>query len=116
MRMIRDTLLHEVDTDFLPAMPLAAAATTATAQDRATPADTTIVIKPLKLVQVEPLYIDLILYLGEHKGEKEWNIGAGLTDNLGYDQYEFLEEYEWAPLDRLGLEIEVSVTMYSRNM
>ncbi|WP_116544599.1 HAEPLYID family protein [Pontibacter virosus] len=71
--------------------------------------------KPLKLDHAEPLYIDLIRDLGAHKGEKEWNLGAGMTDNLGYDRYEFLVEYEWAPIDRLGLEIEVPLSMYSTN-
>jgi hypothetical protein len=71
--------------------------------------------KPLKLEHAEPLYIDLIRDLGAHKGEKEWNIGAGMTDNLAYDRYELLVEYEWAPIDRLGLEIEVPVTVFTQN-
>lgn len=71
--------------------------------------------RPLKLDHAEPLYIDLIRDLGAHKGEKEWNIGAGMTDNLSYDRYEFLVEYEWAPIDRLGLEIEVPVSIYTEN-
>lgn len=70
---------------------------------------------PLKLEHAEPLYIDLIRDLGARKGEKEWNIGAGISDNLDFDSYEFLVEYEWAVADRLGLEIEVPVTIFSRN-
>ncbi|QED36902.1 phosphoribosylformylglycinamidine synthase [Antarcticibacterium arcticum] len=70
---------------------------------------------PLKLVHAEPLYIDLIRDLGARKGEKEWNIGAGISDNLDFDSYEFLVEYEWAVADRLGLEIEIPVTLFSRN-
>lgn len=70
---------------------------------------------PLKLEHAEPLYKDLIRDLGARKGEKEWNIGAGITDNLDFDNYEFLVEYEWAVADRLGLEIEVPVTLFSRN-
>jgi hypothetical protein len=70
---------------------------------------------PLKLQHAEPLYIDLIRDLGARKGEKEWNIGAGISDNLDFDSYEFLVEYEWAVADRLGLEIEVPVTVFSRN-
>ena len=90
--------------------------TTALSQEAAIP-DTTWqqTIKPLKLHHAEPLYIDLIRDLGAHKGEKEWNIGAGMTDNLGYDRYNFLVEYEWAPIDRLGLEIEVPVSVFSTN-
>lgn len=59
-----------------------------------------------KVLHAEPLYIDLIRDLGARKGEKEWNFGFGVTDNLGYDAYEMLVEYEWAVADRLGLEIE----------
>ena len=63
--------------------------------------------EPLKLLHAEPLYIDLIRDLGARKGEREWNIGMGITDNLTFDSYELLVEYEWAPIDRLGLEIEL---------
>lgn len=70
---------------------------------------------PLKLQHAEPLYIDLIRDLGARKGEREWNIGAGITDNLDFDAYEFLVEYEWAVADRLGLEVEIPVTLFSRN-
>jgi hypothetical protein len=68
--------------------------------------------QPLKILHAEPLYIDLIRDLGARKGEKEWNIGMGLTDNLKYDDYLALVEYEWAPLDRLGLEIELPFSFY----
>lgn len=62
---------------------------------------------PVKLLHAEPLYIDLIRDLGARKGEKEWNLAFGLTDNIGYDEYEALVEYEWAPINRVGFEIEV---------
>lgn len=62
---------------------------------------------PAKVLHAEPLYIDLIRDLGARKGEKEWNVGLGLTDNLKFDTYEALVEYEFAPIDRLGLEVEV---------
>jgi hypothetical protein len=68
---------------------------------------------PAKVLHAEPLYIDLIRDLGARKGEKEWNIGLGLTDNLRFDAYEALIEYEWAPRDRLGLEVELPFTFYS---
>ncbi len=68
---------------------------------------------PDKVLHAEPLYIDLIRDLGARKGEKEWNIGMGLTDNLKYDSYEALVEYEWAPIDRLGLEVELPFTFYA---
>ncbi|WP_188370326.1 HAEPLYID family protein [Muriicola marianensis] len=69
--------------------------------------------EPYKVLHAEPLYIDLIRDLGARKGEKEWNIGLGLTDNLEFDSYEALIEYEWAPVDRLGLEVELPFTFYS---
>jgi hypothetical protein len=65
-----------------------------------------------KVLHAEPLYIDLIRDLGARKGEKEWNIGGGITDLQHYDKYSFLVEYEFAPIDRLGLEIEVPLTFY----
>lgn len=63
-----------------------------------------------KVLHAEPLYIDLIRDLGAHKGEHEWNIGFGIKDNIRFDTYEALIEYEWAPVDRLGLEVELPFT------
>ncbi|WP_116108966.1 HAEPLYID family protein [Lewinella sp. IMCC34191] len=68
---------------------------------------------PPKVLHAEPLYIDLIRDLGARKGEREWNLGFGLTDNLDFDTYEALIEYEWAPVNRLGLEVELPFTFYS---
>ncbi len=68
--------------------------------------------EPIKILHAEPLYIDLIRDLGARKGEEEWNVGFGLTDRNRYDEYEALIEYEWAPVDRLGLEIELPFTLY----
>jgi len=65
-----------------------------------------------KVLHAEPLYIDLIRDLGARKGEKEWNVGFGLTDNQQFDEYLALVEYEWAPIDRLGLEIELPFSFY----
>lgn len=65
-----------------------------------------------KVLHAEPLYIDLIRDLGARKGEKEWNVGMGLIDNNTYDRYEALIEYEWAPINRLGLEIEIPFSFY----
>lgn len=69
--------------------------------------------EPDKVLHAEPLYIDLIRDLGARKGEREWNLGLGLTDNLAFDAYEALIEYEWAPVNRLGLEVELPFTFYS---
>ncbi len=82
----------------LAAMPAAAAAT-----EQGLPA---------KVRHAEPLFIDLIRDLGAHRGEREWNIGFGLSDQTRFDRYEALVEYEWAPVHRLGLEVEVPMTFY----
>lgn len=68
-----------------------------------------------KVLHAEPIYIDLIRDLGARKGEKEWNFGFGLTDKNKFDSYEGLIEYEFAPIDRLGLEIEIPVTFIAAN-
>ncbi|MGB5818163.1 MAG: HAEPLYID family protein [Saonia sp.] len=68
--------------------------------------------EPLKILHAEPLYIDLIRDLGARKGEKEWNIGFGITDKNVFDEYEALIEYEWAPVDRLGLEVELPFSIF----
>lgn len=60
-----------------------------------------------KVLHAEPLYIDLIRDLGARKGEQEWNVGLGIKDNITFNTYEALIEYEFAPVDRLGLEVEL---------
>jgi hypothetical protein len=60
-----------------------------------------------KVLHAEPLYIDLIRDLGARKGEKEWNAGYGIGSHKNYTAYEALVEFEWAPVNRLGLEIEL---------
>lgn len=65
-----------------------------------------------KILHAEPLYIDLIRDLGARKGEREWNVGLGMFDGRRYNEYEVLVEYEWAPVDRLGLEVEVPVAIF----
>jgi len=64
-------------------------------------------IKPLKISHAEPVYIDLIRDLGARKGEKELNIGWQLNDEGPYREQGGYVEYEFSPLNRLGLEIEV---------
>lgn len=67
---------------------------------------------PAKILHAEPLYIDLIRDLGARKGEKEWNIGFGLTDETDFDRYEALVEYEFAPINRLGFEVELPFSFH----
>ena len=69
-------------------------------------------LEPAKVLHAEPLFIDLIRDLGARKGEKEWNVGLGLTDNNRFDEYGALIEYEWAPINRLGLEVELPFSFY----
>src|SRR5690606_9090447 len=66
-----------------------------------------------KVLHAEYLNIDLIRDLGARRGEKEWNAGMELTDNLKFDSYEALVEYEFAPIDRLGLEVELPFIFYA---
>lgn len=68
--------------------------------------------EPPKVLHAEPLFIDLIRDLGARKGEKEWNVGLGLNDRNKSDEYIALVEYEWAPLNRVGLEVELPFTIY----
>ncbi|HCA82165.1 MAG TPA: phosphoribosylformylglycinamidine synthase [Flavobacteriales bacterium] len=65
-----------------------------------------------KVLHAEPLFIDLIRDLGARKGEHELNIGMGLTDYNQFDVYTTLIEYEFAPIDRLGLEIELPFSFH----
>jgi len=65
-----------------------------------------------KVLHAEPLFIDLIRDMGARKGENEWNIGLGMTDNNRSDTYLALVEYEFAPIDRLGLEVELPFSIY----
>ncbi|MBD3583947.1 HAEPLYID family protein [Flavobacterium selenitireducens] len=68
--------------------------------------------QPAKVLHAEPLYIDLIRDLGARKGEREWNVGVGISDHDDHDAYIALVEYEWAPIDRLGLEVELPFSFY----
>ncbi|UAB83786.1 phosphoribosylformylglycinamidine synthase [Zunongwangia sp. SCSIO 43204] len=92
----------------LPILLVSTAITAQNTEDTETKRDSL----PPKVLHAEPLYIDLIRDLGARKGEREWNLGVGLTDNENYDEYTALIEYEWAPMDRLGLEIELPFSLY----
>lgn len=66
----------------------------------------------LKIHHAEPLYVDLIRDLGARKGEKEWNVGGGINDERKFISYSGFVEYEFSPLNRLGLEVEVPFSFY----
>lgn len=72
--------------------------------------------KPLpdKVHHAEPLYNDLVRDLGARKGEKEFNVGADIKKMQNTDEYGYLMEYEFAPIDRLGLEVETDFA-YSKS-
>lgn len=69
--------------------------------------------KPLKIRHAEPLYMDLIRDLGARKGEKEWNVGYGLEGHKKYAASHAFVEYEFSPVNRLGLEVEVPFEFYT---
>ncbi|MBL7713439.1 MAG: hypothetical protein JNL13_13290 [Chitinophagaceae bacterium] len=68
--------------------------------------------KPDKVAHAEPLYFDLVRDLGARKGEKELNIGSDFSSVSGYNKNTLLAEYEFAPVDRLGLEAEADLALY----
>lgn len=70
--------------------------------------------KKLKLHHAEPLYLDLIRDLGARKGEKELNFGMGIEDYKKYNSYSGFVEYEFAPADRLGVEVEIPFRFFQR--
>ena len=66
-----------------------------------------------KVLHAEPLFIDLIRDLGARRGEREWNFGMGINDHIESDNNSYLVEYEFAPIDRLGVEFELPITLYN---
>ena len=71
-------------------------------------------VQRAKVHHVEPLFLDLVRDLGARKGEKEFNVGADFVNTTTYSQYDVLAEYEFAPIDRLGLEIETDFSFYKQ--
>ncbi len=67
---------------------------------------------PVKVRHAEPIYIDLIRDLGARKGEKEWNLGWSIAHESTLMVNTAFIEYEFAPVNRLGFEIEVPLTFY----
>jgi len=69
---------------------------------------------PDKVHHAEPLYNDLVRDLGARKGEKEFNLGADIKRTDAGGDFGYLMEYEFAPIDRLGLEAETDF-LYSKS-
>ncbi|KIC64038.1 HAEPLYID family protein [Chryseobacterium taiwanense] len=69
--------------------------------------------KSVKVSHAEPIYQDLVRDLGARKGEKELNIGADFSSTNNYRENGYLAEYEFAPINRLGLEVETDFSFFS---
>lgn len=67
---------------------------------------------PDKVSHAEPLYLDLVRDLGAWKGEKELNVGAEFINTHHYKENAFLVEYEFAPINRLGFEVEADFSIF----
>jgi hypothetical protein len=68
-----------------------------------------------KVSHAEPLYLDLVRDLGARKGEKEINIAGEFAKGKSYNKYGLLAEYEFAPINRLGLEVEADFSFFKKN-
>ncbi|MES2766608.1 MAG: HAEPLYID family protein [Bacteroidota bacterium] len=62
-----------------------------------------------KVEHAEPLYSDLVRDLGTLEGEMEFNAGFGVND----EHYEGMFEFEFAPIDHLGVEFEVPFNIHA---
>lgn len=62
---------------------------------------------PLKIKHAEPMYNDIVRDLGALKGEKEINIGYEIEKNATYGTQGGFIEYEFAPVNRLAIELEI---------
>jgi len=71
--------------------------------------------KPVKVSHAEPLYMDLVRDLGARKGEKEINVAGEFARGKNYNKYGLLAEYEFAPVNRLGLEVEGDFSFFKKN-
>jgi len=69
--------------------------------------------KPVKVSHAEPIFQDLVRDLGARKGEKEFNLGADFSSGKNYRENGYLAEYEFAPMNRLGLEVETDFSFFS---
>lgn len=69
---------------------------------------------PVKVSHAEPLYFDLVRDLGARKGEKEINVGIDFRNHKNYHRFVTLAEYEFAPINRLGVEIEADFAFFRK--
>jgi len=78
-------------------------------------AQTTTDSLPLKIKHAEPIYNDIVRDLGARKGERELNIGYETEKNVEYATQGGFIEYEFAPVNRLGLEIEIPFQFHGKS-
>ncbi|WMJ73944.1 HAEPLYID family protein [Cytophagaceae bacterium ABcell3] len=71
--------------------------------------------EPAKVFHAEPVFIDLISELGARKGERALELGSEIQDHQSYYRYSTFLEYEFVPIDRLGFEVEIPLTLYSES-
>jgi hypothetical protein len=55
-----------------------------------------------------PMYLDMPAELNVHKGYKELNVGFGMANFRDFNGQRLMVEYDFAPINKLGFEIEVS--------
>jgi hypothetical protein len=72
-------------------------------------------VLPAKVSHAEPIYFDLIRDLGARKGERELNVGIGMANHATDAEYSYLVEYEFAPVNKLGMEIEIPLSFHRRS-
>jgi len=65
-----------------------------------------------KVLHAEPLLLGLICDLGAHKGEQELSAGGLMVDKRDHNEYRIAVEYEFAPVERLGLKVELPISFY----
>ena len=69
-------------------------------------------VLPAKIRHIEPLFVDLVRDLGARRGEQEWNIGLGSAHLNDHAELTTLVEYEFAPIERVGFELELPINLY----
>jgi hypothetical protein len=68
---------------------------------------------PTKVSHAEPIFFDLIRDLGARRGEKELNVGIGMARFKNYTVHSYLVEYEFAPVNRVGMELEIPFAFHT---
>ena len=60
-----------------------------------------------ELTHYMPMYLDMPAELNVHRGYKEINLGFGMAGFRDFNGQRLMLEYDFAPMDKLGFEIEV---------